>query len=294
MRVLTDRAAAPSVSVASHDGDDYAWTMARRAPHPALSGIVARPYCGYVERSAQPFRRREVATGWVSLIISFGEPIDLVAMTGMPPGPRRLTSFVAGLHDGFTITEYVGRQCGVQLDLTPLGAGRLLGAPREIAGGCTAIDDLLGRAGSELIERLADAPDWAARFDLLDRVLLRRLLDAPEPDRAVAWAWHQLERSHGRVPVGVLADEIGWSRRHFADRFRADVGLPPKPTARVLRFRRAVHLVTAAPARSLADVAAASGYADHSHLVREFRALGGCTPSQFAGAQLPDGGGVSG
>jgi AraC-like DNA-binding protein len=268
--------------------------MARRAPHPALAGIVARSYCGYVERSAQPFRRREVANGWVSLIISFGDPIDLVEMSGAAPGRRQLTSFVAGLHDGFAITEYVGRQCGVQVDLTPLGAGRLLGAPHEVAGGCVAFDDLLGHEGGELVERLADGPDWAARFDLLDRALLHRLVDAPEPDRAVAWAWAQLERSHGLIPITVLADEIGWSRRHFADRFRAAVGLRPKPTARVLRFRRAIDLLAAERTRSLADVAAASGYADHSHLVREFRALGGCTPSQFAGAQLPDEGGVAG
>jgi AraC-like DNA-binding protein len=292
--VLTNGASPPGVRVTSHEGGDHAWTMASRTPDPALAGVVARRYCGYVERADRPLRRREVATGCVSLIVSFGDPIDLVEMSGTPPGRRRLTSFVAGLHDGFAITEYVGPQCGVQVDLTPLGARRLLGAPHEIAGGCVAFDDVLGRAGRELTERLADAPDWAARFELLDRELVHRLAEAPQPDRAVEWAWHQLERTHGRVPITVLADEIGWSRRHFADRFRADVGLPPKPVARVLRFRRAVDLLTGGRVGSLADVAAASGYADHSHLVREFRALGGCTPSEFAGAQLPQSGGVAG
>lgn len=31
----------------------------------------------------------------------------------------------------------------------------------------------------------------------------------------------------------------------------------------------------------IADIAAAAGYADHSHLVRDFRSLAGCTPSQL-------------
>jgi AraC-like DNA-binding protein len=281
------------VTLQRHDGDRYGWTMAYRAPHPGLAGVVAGPYCGYVERADRPFRRREAATGLVPVILSFGDPIEVVEMSSSPASSQRLTSFVAGLDDGYAVTEYRGRQHGVQVDLTPLGAGRLLGAPHVVANRCVALDDLLGRDGVELVERLADAHSWAAAFDLLDRVLLDRLAEAPEPDRAVGWAWSQLERSHGGVPIRVLADEIGWSRRHFAARFRAEVGLAPKPAARVLRFRRAVDLLTGSD-RSITDVATESGYADHSHLVREFRRLGGCTPSEYVAAQLPDGGGVAG
>ncbi len=91
----------------------------------------------------------------------------------------------------------------------------------------------------------------------------------------------------------MLADEIGWSRRHFGARFRSQVGLAPKPTGRIMRFRRAVALLSRGGAGSIADLAATVGYADHSHLVREFHALGGCTPSQLVGAVLPEGGGVA-
>jgi AraC-like DNA-binding protein len=282
------------VSISHHEGDGYGWTMAHGRAHPVLDGVVTGRYCGYLEHAREPFRRREVATGQVALIISFGEPIDVVEMSDSSSGGRRLTSFVAGLHHGYAVTEHTGSQHGVQVDLTPIGAARVLGAPHEIANECVSLDDLFGRTAGELADRLASAPDWATRFALLDRVLLDRLAEAPDPDPAVAWAWRQLERSHGQVPVGVLADEIGWSRRHFGHRFRRQVGLAPKPSARVLRFRRAVDLLVARPARSITDVASACGYADHSHLVREFRALGGCTPSQFVSARLPADGGVAG
>lgn len=286
--------ATDGVTIERHEGEGASWTMAHGRAHPALAGVVAGPYCGYVERSEGAFRRREVANGQVAVIISFGEPIDVVEMSQSTSAGRRLTSFVAGLHDGYAVTEHHGNQHGVQLDLTPLGAARVLGAPHEVANECVALDDLLGPFAGELTDRLASAPDWAARFALLDRVLLERAANGPDPDPAVVWAWHQLERSNGQVPVSVLADEIGWSRRHFGTRFRAQVGLAPKPTARVLRFRRAVDVLQAGPVRSIADVASACGYADHSHLVREFRALAGCTPSRLVGDLLPDSGGVAG
>ena len=94
----------------------------------------------------------------------------------------------------------------------------------------------------------------------------------------MAWAWRQLEGSCGAVPIGLLAEEIGWSRRHFVDRFRRHVGLAPKPTARVLRFARA-HTLLSRSGGSVGEVAARCGYADQSHLVRECHRLAGCTPS---------------
>ncbi len=275
-----------------HESEPYSWTMAHGAPNGGLVDHVTC-YTGYVERSVVPMRRREVANGSVVLIISFGDPIDV--QLSSDPEPGRYTSFVAGLHDGFVLTEHGGRQHGIEVDLTPLGAYRLLGVPpSEFANTVVAMDDIGSRPLTELADRLASAADWSTRFELLEADLLQRAAEGPEADPAVTWAWRQLTDAHGQVPVGVLADEIGWSRRHFVARFRHHVGLAPKPAGRVLRFHHAVQLLTAGNAASISAVAAACGYADHSHLVRDFHDLAGCTPTALIGAQLPGGGGIAG
>jgi AraC-like DNA-binding protein len=283
-----------AVTIDRHDSAETAWELAHGAPDPFLAGSV-RGYCGYVERSTTPVQRREVPHGGVVLILSFGDPIDVVTEKGSTPRRRRLRSFVAGLHDAPVVTRYEGTQHGVQIDLTPLGAYRLFGLPlRELANQAVELDAVRGREIDRLIDRLVSEPGgWEARFEIVDLMLGNWLADGADPDRSVAWAWHQLEQSHGAVAVADLADEIGWSRRHFASRFREQIGLAPKPTGRVLRFRRAVDLIGRLPGRTIADVAAAAGYADHSHLVREFRALAGCAPSELLAARMPDGGGVA-
>jgi AraC-like DNA-binding protein len=198
------------------------------------------------------------------------------------------------MHEGYAVTEHSGRQHGVEVLLGPLAARRLLGVPMDqVANQVAPLDALRGRAIDELADRLRDAPTWDRRFDLLDATLSRWIDDAPEPDRAVDWAWRQLKRSRGNVAVGALAEEIGWSRRHFASRFRSSVGLQPKSAARVLRFDHAVGLLLGGRHATVADVAATAGYADHSHLAREFRALAGCTPTEFVAARMPDEGGIS-
>lgn len=255
-------------------------------PHPALARYVVR-YLGYREHSSTPVRRRQTPGASCTLIISLGPRIRLHG----PAGPSVPASFLAGMHDGPVLTEFVGHQHGVQVDLGPLGVFALLGRPMpELTNVAPQLTELDVPELADLPARLAETPGWPRRFALLDDALLRRLdASAARPDPEVAWAWRQLVRSAGRVGVQELADDTGWSRRHLLSRFRGQVGLGPKTAARVLRFQRAARLLAPTSvygtrpiaAASISEIAAACGYADHAHLVREFHALAGCTPTEY-------------
>lgn len=248
--------------------------VAHRRP-PGLREHVHR-VAGFTERTDGPLSRRELPTPSVTLILSFGEPIRISSAAGA----GTFTSFLAGMHEIPVDTEHGGALRCIQVDLSPLGAYQLLGMPLSELTDAVVGPDLLPLPGwQDLGERLAALPRWPERFDLLDHTLGSRFEDGPAADPEVRWAWGRLARSHGAVPVGALAAEVGWSRRHLSARFRGQVGLTPKPAARVLRFRRALSLITTERAASISDAAAAAGYADHSHLVREFRRLAGAPPS---------------
>jgi len=254
------------VATLSGRAGGLAWEYVQRPVHPALAGLV-EAVSGYAEHSARPVRRREGPVACVPVILGLGTPITV--------GGIRHTSFAAGLADSAAHTEFTGEQRGIELRFTPQGAYRLLGLPPgEFANQVVALPLL-----DALAERAGDGPDWGARLDLVEAGLLRRAAGGPAPDPAVTWAWHTMRRCGGRVSVGGLAAALGWSRRHFAARFRSEVGLAPKAAARVVRFERAARLLAAGTAA--AAVAARCGYADQSHLAREFRALAGCTPTEY-------------
>lgn len=246
-------------------------------PHPALAPLVVR-YTGYREHSAVALRRRQAPSAACTLILSL-EPV--LRLHG-PAGPVVQRSFLAGMHDAQVLTEFTGHQAGVQVDLTPLGTHLLLGRPLSALTNLTpALHELDAPPLQALPDRLAADGGWAARFARVDATLLDMArASRTRPDREVAWAWRELRRTHGGSGVEELADAVGWSRRRLLRRFTAQVGLGPKTAARVLRFRRAADLLGAGGC-TVAEVAAATGHADHSHLVREFRSLAGCTPTQY-------------
>lgn len=247
-------------------------------PHRALAGVVRRLQAYDEISPAEPLRRREAPHGACTLILSWADPLDLAG----PGGSGRCAAFLAGMHDEAVVTALAGHQQGIQVDLTPLGVLRLLDRPTAtLTNRIAPLDALDEPALAALPERLAHTPDGWQRRALVDTTLAG-LLDRSRarPDPEVAHAWRRLTAARGRVAVSTLAAETGWSRRHLLTRFRDQVGLTPTTAGRVLRFREAARLLVAGDS-TVAEVAAASGFADHSHLVREFRDLAGVTPTRY-------------
>jgi AraC-like DNA-binding protein len=270
------------IRVERHDSMLARWEMVFCAAPPALAPHV-RGYLGYDEVTPGPFRRLEIPSDEVHVILSFGPECRV---------PERVRSFVAAPDPRHAIVEHDGHQHGVELRLTPLGTHMLLGLPMdEIAAQCIAVEDLLGPAAGELIERLYEAPEWQARFALIDAFLVRRLAEAPRPAPGVEFAWRELSRTHGAVPVARLVEETGWSRRHLTARFREHVGLTPKVFGRILRFQRAARELVRPDGPSLAEIALDCGYYDQAHLNRDFREFAGRTPTELMAVRLPGGAG---
>jgi AraC-like DNA-binding protein len=86
-----------------------------------------------------------------------------------------------------------------------------------------------------------------------------------------------------RVYLPTVSRQVGLGRRQLERLFLEHVGVSPGRCAQFERFRAAARAVAGPMRHSLAEIAAARGYADQAHMAREFRALAGVSPSQYAG-----------
>ena len=87
----------------------------------------------------------------------------------------------------------------------------------------------------------------------------------------------------GAATVPELGAALGVGERQAQRQYRARVGLSPAQARRLQRMNAAVYALRdpAAPARTLADLAAELGYADQAHMARELRQLAGLPPSRL-------------
>lgn len=161
-----------------------------------------------------------------------------------PPGSKR--SDPLRLHDG------AGQAA----------ARRLVGCVARFASGdeLTLEGLALGLAATVLTAAELDedpAPEWLVRAD----EMIRDLSDRPG------------------LEVRALARALGVHPVSLARRYRRHFGRSPAATIRQARADRAAALVVRSG--DLADLAARTGYADQSHLTREFSALYGLTPARY-------------
>ncbi|WP_439377937.1 helix-turn-helix domain-containing protein [Amycolatopsis lexingtonensis] len=250
-------------------------TWAVHEPHPVVRPLVTR-YVGYAQSEVTLPVHRGLPSRHVTLVISLARPVRMAG--------HSLQGLVGGLHTSAVLIRQDRVQEGLQLELDPLGVRTLFGVTAAELGGEVA--DLAGFGLGSLPDRLRELPTWPERFALLDDVLATRAVEPVAPPPELGEAWRRMRGSDGRVRVSDLAGEVGWSRRHLGERFRAELGLAPKQAARVLRFERAVRLLRRGRA-DLAALAVECGYYDQAHLTNEWRALAGCTPGTWIAEELP-------
>jgi AraC-like DNA-binding protein len=258
---------------------------------PALLQPYVESYVGYRYTGFPPGEHMGLPSRHLTFVISFDQPLEL---SRLPDGTEAVTTFDAllgGLHTSPAVIRHDGTQHGIQLQVTPAGARSLFGLPAaELARSVVPLDAIWGPLAGELLDRLAGAVDWPARFAVVDRVLLRALAARVEVPsgarRETTAAWDRLTASAGQVAVAALAEEVGWSRRHLTERFAAEYGVGPKELARVLRFERARSMVARPDRPTLADVAAACGYADQAHMVHEWNSLAGSSPTSWLDSEV--------
>jgi AraC-like DNA-binding protein len=94
-----------------------------------------------------------------------------------------------------------------------------------------------------------------------------------------------IRQSVGCRPITDISRSVGLSPRQLQRRFNDEVGVSTKAYARIVRFDGLVRALRSGLACSWAQIAQGFGYHDQAHLIREFRAFAGQSPTEFAASQ---------
>lgn len=261
-------------------------SIASRRPHPGLRRVITG-YRGFGLRTAAPLERIGTPMALPSLFIGFvSDPVTARNSSEGPESEKALLhAAVQGLGTRAVHLLQPAVYYSVQVQFTLDGASQLLG-PRlsEFTDVLPEASDVFGPQIALIQEQLAEAPGWAARFDLLDRVFLGLAEERYEVPKTVHWVFERLhEEGAEAVRIDKLAKEVGWSQRRLELAFRRHVGMTPKSVVRMARFRRAMHLLLSST-MSQSEIAALCGYYDQAHLIRDFKAVTGTTPRRFTTA----------
>lgn len=91
-----------------------------------------------------------------------------------------------------------------------------------------------------------------------------------------------MRKNNGAIPVNQIADSAHTTVRTLERKFKQSSGHTVKDVSGIMRFEQIRNRLWHAPEASIAELAQEFGYADQSHLSREFKRYSGTTPAVFA------------
>ncbi|HEX2445407.1 MAG TPA: DUF6597 domain-containing transcriptional factor [Vicinamibacterales bacterium] len=218
--------------------------------------------------------------GCPELVVHLGDPFERIHEEGSVERQARV--IFAGQITSRLILRPTGRVAVLGVRLHADSAPAIVGWPQDdLAGRTPALDELSGSV-ARVMNEVRDAASLKDAVRMAqDR--LEELVNPGALDARVRYVVGAILRRRGRLSIDETARRAGLTRRHLERRFRRTVGISPKRLARIARFQHAVRLLErqdgSLPAPG-ALTAAACGYADQAHFIRDFRDLAGCPPGE--------------
>jgi AraC-like DNA-binding protein len=242
---------------------------------------------GYFAGELPHARERVLPSGEMSLLVNLHED-EFRTYEGPESEIVRRTHGAALLGPRAThqIIDTEEQRCLIEVDFEFGGAWHFFPVPSSACRDeLVELDELWGREGRVLRERLLEAATPAEQLRIVERVLLEHVARPLDPDPATTFAVAALERG---LPVADVTSRLGLLSKTFLRRFRERVGLAPKEFSRVRRLQRVLRSVGSSGETSWAEIAAEQGYYDQSHLIHDFRELTGITPTAYRPRSAPE------
>lgn len=247
-------------------------TYCEMAASPDLAHIVLSYWEFAVAGDTQePFVHQVFPDGCVSLV--YYRNVKKAVSWLRVVGPR-LDSFCVevGAGDSFRGARLIPAACSFVLGCNPT----------TLQNQILPFSPALLPEGYNLLRRLERSGNFAEAVAAYDLHLRSLGLKPTEVDLGVAAAVRLIEASQGHAKIAGVAAAVGLSVRQLERRFRAAAGLTPKQFARIRRVRATAITLVKGEGMGWAERAVEMGFADQSHLAREFVAVTGRPPVVFA------------
>ena len=170
----------------------------------------------------------------------------------------------------------------LKVDFQPTGTYRLLDINMEelVNKGLDATT-VWGNEITAVFNQLRDISSYDSMIEIVSNFLERKVLENCRPEEPIDTIASQMFDPFEDHSLEEWASMACLSLRQFERSFITRVGLTPKLFIRIVRFEYAMKIKNDFPGKSWKEIAFECGYADSSHILKEFKEFAEFPPSGF-------------
>ncbi len=167
--------------------------------------------------------------------------------------------------------------------LKPYAIAVLFGIPAtEFVNSNVSLKDVFSDDFNMLEDMLMLSDSFDDKVKVVERFLIYLLTGNCNSDiKRISKIIGTINSSVEDIRMERLASEACLSKKQFERIFASSVGITPKRFMKIVRFQKAIFYRQLDSSLSLTNLAYKCCYYDQSHMINDFKALCGLTPSQF-------------
>ena len=221
--------------------------------------------------------QRTVPTGCISLIFHRGARLYAARRNEMQP-----RSFVCGQETGYSEVIATGDTEMIAVVFRPHTAKTFLGQPALLFRDLNvSMEEVGDRELRDLAMRIEDAADSRMCIAMIERFLMKKIMVNCPVYLPRLTEIIRLVDSCAVISPKSLQDAACLSEKQFGRVFADHVGVSAKEFVRIIRIQRALAILQQRPTTGFAALAYQCGFADQSHMIKEFKKYCGNTPKEF-------------
>ncbi|GAE85179.1 AraC family transcriptional regulator [Bacteroides reticulotermitis] len=251
-------------------------------PTPALSSYI-RYYWILRDDALRAVTERTLPVGCIQLVFHRGQRLFMQNERMLQP-----SSFISGQFIGYADVVSTGRLEMIVVVFQPQAAKTFLRIPsRLFYGQHISTDDVGDIELTDLAKQVADTPECELCIRLIEEFLFRRLHALTDFHlKRITAVLHEID-SRPQIQLLQLADVACLSSKQLGRVFADYIGATPKEFIRIVRMQRALSILQRDANISFAQIAYECGFADQSHMIKEFKLFSGYTPAEYLSACAP-------
>lgn len=251
-------------------------------PNPSLSPYI-RYYWILQDDALCAVTERTLPVGCMQLVFHRGQRLLMTNELQLQP-----SSFISGQSIGYADVQSTGRLEMIVVVFQPQVAKAFLRIPSyHFHGQHVSTDDLEDIELSDLAKQVSDASGCGACIQLIEEFLFRRLHSFTDFHlKRIVAVLHEID-SCPQIQLSRLADVACLSSKQLGRVFADYIGATPKEFIRIVRMQRALSMLQQDARVSFAQIAYECGFADQSHMIKEFKLFSGYTPVEYLSVCAP-------
>lgn len=247
-------------------------------PAPILTGII-KHYLFLDSKGFEPKKLRLFSDGNTGIVFTNNNNLSLDSNKNKLPN-----SFLYGQITQFKDIILTNETTLIIVVFQPIGIKKLLRIPAfELRNDIICLEEILNKNSLEIEEMLASSSTIEEKIDILNLFFTSLVLKMKnKKEQIVTSSINFILKNKGVITNSQIIKFTGYTERHIERLFMDSIGLNPKQFANIIKLNCFLQeLKNKSNYRNLTEIAYNVGYADQSHLIKEFKKNTGLTPTTY-------------